>query len=421
MPTRWKSGVDVAKLQDLRRMQGIALALLLTMVALLAATSFSVAAHPWTAWLKAFAEAAVVGAVADWFAVVALFRRPLGLPIAHTAIIPNNKDRIGESLGRFVEENFLTPENVMERLALVNIAKAAGTWLAEPANSDRAAAGICALVPRVLTMFQDEDVARFLTRTLLGELEKINLSTVAGETLELVTSGEQYQALFDDTVKGIERLIAANEALILEKFGETSKYTPEFFDRYVVDRFVRGIVRLLQDVIADPQHPLRMQFSDSTRKLVEDLKTSPEMHARGAAIKLQIIEHLRTKPYYAALWNDIKNRILADVASDRSRLRETASSLLNALGSGLVRDEAMQGKLNQWLQGALETLMLAHRHQISLLITDVVKSWDAREVSEKIELEIGKDLQYIRLNGTLVGGCVGVLLHLLVTLPGYLR
>ena len=402
-------------------MQRIALALLLMMGVVLAATSFSVAAHPWTAWVRAFAEAAVVGAVADWFAVVALFRRPLGLPITHTAIIPNNKDRIGESLGRFVEENFLTPENVMQRLAGVNVAKAAGTWLAEPANSERAAAGICAMVPRVLTMFQDEDVTQFLTRILLGELEKINLSRVAGEALELVTSGEEYQALFDDAVEGIERLIAGNQALILEKFGEASKYTPEFVDRYVVDRFVRGIVRLLQDVIADPRHPLRMQFADSTRKLIEDLKTSPEMHARGAAIKVQIIEHLRTKPYYAALWNDIKNRILADVASDRSRLSKALSSLLNALGSGLARDEAMQGKLNQWLQGALETLMLAHRHQISLLITDVVKSWDAREVSAKIELEIGRDLQYIRLNGTLVGGCVGVLLHLLAMLPGYVQ
>ncbi|TMH12363.1 MAG: DUF445 family protein, partial [Betaproteobacteria bacterium] len=126
-----------------------------------------------------------------------------------------------------------------------------------------------------------------------------------------------------------------------------------------------------------------------------------------------IIDHLRTKPYYAALWNDIKNRILADVASDQSRLRETASSLLNALGFGLVKDEVMHHKLNEWLLGALQTLMLAHRHQISLLITDVVKSWDAQDVSEKIELEIGKDLQFIRLNGTLVGGCVGVLLHLL--------
>jgi len=420
MQKQWGSVGDVAKLESLRRMQGIALGLLLTMVAVLAATSFTLAAYPWTAWLKAFAEAAVVGAVADWFAVVALFRRPLGLPIAHTAIIPNNKDRIGESLGRFVEENFLTPENVMRRLARANLAKAAGTWLSQPANSDRTAVGICALVPRVLKMFEDEAVTRFLSRTLLGELEKVDLSAIAGEVLDLVTTGEQYPALFDDAVSGVERLIVANQALILEKFGEASKYTPEFLDRYVVDRFVRGIARLLQDVIADPQHPLRMQFADSTRQLIESLKTSPEMHARGVAIKHQIIEHLRTKPYYAALWNDIKTRLLADVASDRSRLRKTLTSLLNALGSGLVKDEAMQGKLNGWLQSALEGLMIAHRHQISLLITDVVKSWDARDVSEKIELEIGKDLQYIRLNGTLVGGCVGVLLHLLVTLPSLL-
>jgi uncharacterized membrane-anchored protein YjiN (DUF445 family) len=139
----------------------------------------------------------------------------------------------------------------------------------------------------------------------------------------------------------------------------------------------------------------------------------PEMHARGAAIKRQLIEHMRTKPYYAALWKDIKSRILADITSDQSWLRATASSLLNALGSGLAEDEVMQHKLNEWVLAALETLMLAHRHQISLLITDVVKSWDARDVSEKIELEIGKDLQFIRLNGTLVGGCVGVSLHLL--------
>src|SRR5437764_1180957 len=203
-------------------------------------------------------------------------RRPTPrLAISHTPLSPNNKDRIGESLGRFVEENFLTPENVIQRLARVNIAKAAGTWLAAPANSDRTARGICAMVPRVLTMIQDEDVARFLTRTLLGELEKINLSPLAGEVLELITSGDQYQALFDDALKGIERSITGNQVLILEKFGEASKYTPGFVDQYIVDRFVAGIVRLLQEVIAGPEHPLRMQVAGSTRKLNETRKTSP--------------------------------------------------------------------------------------------------------------------------------------------------
>ena len=412
MQTMWKSAADVAKLRELRRMQMIAVALLLTMVALLAISAANVAAHPWAAWFKAFAEAALVGAIADWFAVVALFRHPLGLPIAHTAIIPNNKDRIGESLGRFVEQNFLTPENVMRRLARANIAKACGSWLSEPANSDRTADGICTMVPRVIAMIEDEDVARFLTRTVLAELEKANLAPVAAELLELVTSGEQYQAMLDDALEGIEKLIVGNQALILQKFGEASKYTPGFLDEYIVDRFVAGVIQLLREVVADPRHPLRDQFADSTRKLIEELKTSPQLHERVAAIKRHVMDHVQTRPYYATLWNDMKDRILADVASDRSRLREVVSSMLNVLGSGLAKDDAMQGKLNEWLLGALETLMLAHRHQISLLITDVVKSWDARDVSEKIELEIGKDLQFIRLNGTLVGGCVGVLLHL---------
>ena len=418
MKTRWKNDADVAKLANLRRMQAIALLLLVAMAALLALSSANLIAHPWAAWVKAFGEAAVVGAVADWFAVTALFRRPLGLPIAHTAIIPSNKDRIGESLGRFVEENFLTPDNVMQRLAGVNLARVAGTWLAEPANSDRAAGRLCALLPRVLAMMQDEEVARFLVRTVLAELEKVDFASLAGEVLEVVTSGEQYYVIVDDALRAIERLLTANQAVILEKFGETSKYTPRFVDQYIVDRFVAGVVSLMQEVSADPQHPLRAQWVESTRRFIHRLKTSPEMQERGVAIRHQLIAHLRTKPYYAALWQDIKNRILADVAAQPSRLLQASSSMLQTLGSGLEQDEVMQHKLNEWLLGALQALMLAHRHQISLLITDVVKSWNARDVSEKIELEIGKDLQFIRINGTVVGGCVGVLLHLLGMLVG---
>ncbi|HVO88853.1 MAG TPA: DUF445 domain-containing protein, partial [Casimicrobiaceae bacterium] len=340
MPSALTVGAESAKLDQLRRMQGIALALLLTMAGLLALTTFTVTTHPWTAWIRAFTEAAVVGAVADWFAVVALFRHPLGLPIPHTAIIPENKDRIGESLGRFVEENFLTPQNVMQRLARVNLAKAGAGWLAEPANSERAAGGICAVIPRVLAMVEDEDVASFITRTLLAELEKINLARVTGEVLDAVTASEQYHVLFDDALKGAARLIAEYQPLILEKFGEASKYTPEFIDRYIVDRFVTGIVHLLQEVAADAEHPLRLRFAEGTRELIEKLKSSPEMFERSQAFKRHIVEHLRSKPYYAAIWADIKNRILADVAADDSRLRASIASLLHTLGSGIEKDEA---------------------------------------------------------------------------------
>lgn len=407
---------DRLKLDNLRRMQWFALALLMAMALLLAVATAGVGAYPWLVWIRAFAEAAVVGAIADWFAVVALFRHPLGLPIPHTAIIPRNKDRIGEALGHFVEENFLTPDNVMRRLAGVNLAQVGARWLATPANSERAASGICAMVPRFLTMIEDEDVARFFTRTLLSELEKLNLSRVAGEVLAVVTSADQYQALLGDVLRNMERMIVANQPLILDKFAEASKYTPGFLDTYIVNRFVEGFVQLLHDVAGDPQHAIRQQFTEGTRNLIEKLETSPEFFARGAAFKQQIIEHLETKPYYRALWNVIKQRILDDIASARPRLRQAIASLLLALGEGLARDAAMQQKLNSWSLGALEALMLAHRHQISLLITDVVKSWDADDVSAKIELEIGKDLQFIRVNGTLVGGCVGIALHALTVL-----
>ena len=409
---------DRIKLDNLRRMQWFASALLMAMALLLAIATAGAAAYPFLIWTRAFAEAAVIGAIADWFAVVALFRHPLGLPIPHTAIIPHNKDRIGEALGHFVEENFLTPENVMRRLVSINLTQVGAQWLATPANSERAASGVCAVVPRFLTMVEDEDVARFLTRALLSELEKLNLSRVAGEVLAVVTSGDEYQVLLSDVLKGMERLIVANQPLILEKFAEASKYTPGFLDTYIVNRFVEGIVRLLHEVAAEPQHPIRQQFAEGTRDLIEKLETSPEFFARGAAFKQQIIKHLETKPYYRALWNVTKQRILDDIASANPRLRQMIASLLLALGESLARDRTMQQKLNGWLLGALESLMLAHRHQISLLITDVVKSWDAHEVSAKVELEIGKDLQFIRVNGTLVGGCVGIALHALTVLFG---
>lgn len=233
-------------------MQWFALALLMAIALLLSGATAGAGAYPWLVWTRAFAEAAVVGAIADWFAVVALFRHPLGLPIPHTAIIPRNKDRIGEALGHFVEENFLTPDNVMRRLAGVNLARVGAQWLATPANSERAAGGICAVVPRILTLIEDEDVARLFARTLLSELEKLNLSRVAGEVLGVVTSGDPYQALQGDALKSIERLIVANQPLILAKFAEASKCTPGFLDTYIVNRFVEGFVRLVHDVAADP-------------------------------------------------------------------------------------------------------------------------------------------------------------------------
>ena len=403
--------IDDLKRARVQQMKWLALTLLAAMLGLLAISAAYRASHPWLGWVFAFSEAAAVGAIADWFAVTALFRHPLGLPIPHTAIIPRNKDAIGASLGQFVEHNFLTPQNVIQKLVQRNLARTSGEWLADAANSRDVAQRACSLIPALVQKLDDADVRRFLDEALLSQFERLDLARIAGKVLDMLTAGGRHQELLDHALKALDRWLDQHRALIKSKFGEASRYTPRFIDQYIVNKFVDGMLLLLHEVAEDPEHELRARFDEATRALIEDLRTSEEYRERGADIARQLVAHLRREDYYRSLWDTLTRRIVDDVESEDSVLVDHVASALVAAGKALQSDVALQQKLNAWGLGALERLMLRHRHQVSLLITDVVKSWDAREVSEKLEMEIGRDLQYIRLNGTLVGGVVGVLLH----------
>jgi uncharacterized membrane-anchored protein YjiN (DUF445 family) len=402
---------DDLKRARVRQMKALALTLLIAMLGLLWISAAYRPSHPWLGWVFAFAEAAAVGAIADWFAVTALFRHPLGLPIPHTAIIPRNKDAIGASLGQFVEHNFLTPENVIQKLVQKNLARTCGEWLADSANSGDLAKRICSYIPALLEKLDDEDVRRFLDQALLSQLERLDLSRITGKLLDMLTAGGRHQELLDHALKALDRWLDQNRAPIKAKFGEASRYTPRFIDQYIVNKFVDGILLLLHEVAEDPAHEIRARFDQATRDLIVDLQTSDAHRERGADIARQLVEHLRRESYYRSLWAALTRRIVDDIASDDSVLVEHVATALAAAGRALRADVALQDKLNLWALAALERLMLRHRHQVSTLITDVVKSWDAREVSEKIEMEIGRDLQYIRLNGTVVGGLAGVVLY----------
>ena len=399
------------KQSRLRRMQFLATALLLAMLSLLWLSTALLAAHPWLQWVRAFAEAAAVGAIADWYAVVALFRRPLGLPIPHTAIIPRNKDRIGESLGSFVEQNFLTPENVVRRLQPHNLAQALASWLVEPRNKRAVANAVGDLVPRMLRAGSDKDLQRLLDRTLRPMLLRLDVSRVAGHLLELLVRDDRHQALLDHMLQAMEGWLERNHGLIKAKFGEASRYTPATLDAYIVGKFVDGIVALLHEVAGDPDHELRARFDVATVKLVEDLKTSRAYRRRGRALLRDLIEHVRNEDYYRILWNDITALVEADLRGERSVLREQVAGALDLIGKEMLADPALQRKLNAWWLDMVRELVLRFRHEASALIAEVVKSWDADEVSRKLELEIGRDLQFIRINGTVVGGAVGLLLH----------
>lgn len=398
----------------LRYMQRLATALLVAMLILLALSASFKTAYPWLHWVQAFAAAATVGAIADWFAVVALFHHPLGLPFPHTAIVPANKDRIGASLGHFVEHNFLTPANVIREMERRNLTMVAAVWLADRANVDKVTARVCSLIPAALNTLGDHDFRRFIDRAVAPQLAKLNVARIAGDILTVLTAGGRHQALLDRALRAGEGWLVANQEMIKAKFSAASKYTPGILDHYIVNKFVAGIVALLHEVASDSAHPIRRQFDALTNEFILKLKTSPDYHAQGEALKREFLQHLEREDYYTIVWDDIKQRILADLADDHSVLRAHVAETISKLASGLRNDHVLQARLNAWLLQALETLLVRHGHQVSRLITEVVSGWDAREVGKKMELEIGKDLQYIRISGTLVGGTVGLLLHAII-------
>jgi uncharacterized membrane-anchored protein YjiN (DUF445 family) len=400
----------------LRGMQRLATALLVAMLLLLALSVAFEDWHPWLEWVQAFAAAATVGAIADWFAVVALFHHPLGVPLPHTAIVPRNKDRIGESLGHFVEHNFLTAQNVVRKLEERNLSLEGARWLAHPENADDVASRLCTFIPSMLNALGDEDVKRLFDRAIVSQIHKIDVADMASGMLGTLTAGGRHQALLDRLLRSMESWLVANQSTLTEKFSAASKYTPRVFDRYIVSKFIAGIIALSHEVAQNPEHDIRRQFDAATEQFIDKLATSPEYRRHADALKQELLTHLEREKYYQIVWDDIRERLKADVASEHSIVRGHIREIVRSIGTGLAEDEALQAKINAWILQTVERAVVRHRHQVSGLITEVVRGWDTREVTQKMELEIGKDLQYIRINGTLVGGLVGLLLHAITAL-----
>src|SRR6202521_129644 len=266
---------DRAKRTALRRMKALASALLIAMLLVFAISATWRAALPWLNWVHAFAEAAAIGALADWFAVTALFRHPLGLPIPHTAIIPRNKNDIGVSIGQFVERHFLTPGHVLGKLERYNFTFAGGEWLTNREFSNDLSHGVCALIPHILEGFENGDAQRFLDHTIQRQLRGLDVARIAGELLDALTTNNRHQSLLDRGLRVLQAWLIENRGLIEAKFSEASKYTPGFFDKYVVGRFVEGIVLLLQDITENPRHEVRIRFDKATGELIQALRSSP--------------------------------------------------------------------------------------------------------------------------------------------------
>ncbi|MFO1204370.1 MAG: DUF445 domain-containing protein [Burkholderiales bacterium] len=369
--------------------------------------------YPWLGVVRAFAEAAAVGALADWFAVVAMFRHPLGLPIPHTAIIPRNKDRIGASLGRFVEQNFLEPELLHNKLADVDLARHAAQWLKQEGRSSAVATRVTDLLPQLLDAVEDEDVSRFISEQLLARVDEIEAAPLAGRLLGMLTQHDRHQEIMDALLKSASRLLGEYDGMIRQKITENTAWLLRKFrlDAVVAKTLLTAAEQQLREVSEDPAHPWRLRFDAAVREFIAKLTTSPEYLAQGERLKAELLEHSAVRNYVAGLWGEIKGAVRRDAAQPGSKLKERVAAVIVGFADALLVDEALRLKVDGWVKTTVVRAVTTRRREVGLLIAETMRRWDARTFTDKIEQEVGNDLQYIRLNGTIIGGLAGVAIY----------
>lgn len=412
------SAADDLKRQQLRRMQWIATGMFFVVTAIYAAATVLDTTHPAWSYVAAFAEAAMVGAIADWFAVTALFRHPLGMRfIPHTAIIPRNKARIADNLGAFVQGEFFAHERIAAMVQSLDPASRLATWLAVPANASVLADTVRQALLLALKALDDRAVRQFLDRNLSNLFRELDLSALSGKVLQALTHEGRHQAILDQLLKSLNQFISQPE--IKESLvDQLATKVPLYFDkikastaRYLLERALDSVRELLIAVDENPEHPLRIRFDASIASFATRLEDDPELKATIRQYQEQMAANPALRRYVESLWTDFKAWIERDLAAEQSRLHGRVTAVLVHAGATLSADAAMRNWINTQLMARVPGVLDRLRPRIGALISDKVKEWKDEEVVDKVELNIGKDLQYIRINGTLVGGLVGLIIH----------
>ena len=408
-PMALLSPADQERRLALRRMKAVALGALIFMAVLFVIAFWLQERQPWLGYVRAAAEGGMVGALADWFAVTALFRRPLGLPIPHTAIIPSRKDEIGRSLGEFVETNFLEGSVVRAKLSTTAIAQRAGEWLREPAHAERIAAEGSTIATAVLNALSDDDVRDLITDLAREHLVTPEWGPPAGAWLEKIVEADAHHGAVDLAADSIGRWLDANAASFSGLISRRLPgWVPKLAHRFVDDTAYNEAVKFVRAVQADPRHPARIAVDGYLARLADSLQHDPATRAKLENAKASLFDSPRVGALAAEAWNTAKNGLLTALADPESGLRRRAAQALQEIGDGLTTDAALQRRVDTWVSDAAVFLVDRYRHDIASIITDTVERWDPAETTEKIELMVGRDLQYIRLNGTVVGALAGL-------------
>ena len=407
------SPLENARAQAVRRMRTVATSMLLLMAAVFLFANQFDEIHPAWGFVKAFAEAAMVGGLADWFAVTALFRHPLGIPIPHTAIIPRNKDRIGETLAQFLRDYFLTPSVVARRMRTIDVSGALGRFLMKPPGEGKLREGGARLLADLLEALDEERLGGMVKGAVASRMRALEVSPLLGQTLAAAIDDDRHIPMLDSIVTWAGRTLDANEDLIRDMVHERAGWIMRLagLDEKLADAVVDGLRRLTIDMAVDVDHPLRAKAEEGLAKLAHDLVEDPELRRTVEEIKNDIIGNQAVSAWIESLWERTRAALLASAQNPGKALSGRFGEALRQLGATLQEDGQLRDTVNRFARRTAAGFAASYGSEIVTLVSDTVRRWDAETVTGRLETAVGRDLQYIRINGTLVGGLVGLGIH----------
>jgi len=397
-------------------MKAAATGLLVLMAAIFIAARQFEAAYPWVGYVKAFAEAAMVGGLADWFAVTALFRHPLGLPIPHTAIIPRNKDRIGDALANFLRDNFLIAPVVARRMRNIDLAGAVGRFLQAPQGQEtRIRHGASRLLADLFESLDDERLGGLVKNSIANRIRKMELSPLLGHALASAINEDRHVPMLEATIRWTSRALDANEGLIRDMVHKRANWVLKLagLDAKLADAIVDGLRKLSADMHTDPAHPVRVKIEQALADLANDLQTKPETREKVEEIKLQLLDNKSVSLWLDTLWQRGREAMIKAARNPDAAMAGKLGEVLQSMGQSLENDPRLKHAINMFARRAVSGMAASYGGSIVKLVSETVRRWDAQTITDRLETTVGRDLQYIRINGTLVGGLVGVILHAL--------
>ena len=407
-----------AKRLRLKQTRYAAMGLLLLVSAAYLLSAYFEERHPLLPYVRAFSEAAMIGALADWFAVVALFRHPIGLPIPHTAILPRNKGRIADNMGSFIQSNFLSTERILGKLQEFNPAARLVIWLNKPHIQKCIGSLVVRALSYGLNVLDDQRVFSFLQGSIIAQLQRLDLTKFSGDLLTILTTNDRHHVLLNQILHEVDQQLDQpdiQERLAKVIAGELDILRYVYLDkaagRFVAEKLVQGIQRELKDINTDPHHAMRIRFDQYIANFIDKLKHDPDFYLKGEQIKHELLMHPELTGYVQDWWQQFVTWLHADLHRTDSTTRAKAMQLSKTFGRKLQQDAGMQAWINEQLAKAAPALIEEYREKIGQFIADQVKAWDDQYMVDRLELNIGPDLQFIRLNGTLVGGVVGLIIY----------